>query len=274
MLCVRKRVFFSYLLGAEFGAWNRETHAHDCLRQKKMHFNTQKFRSDDHDHDSDAAGRCGGEAAARSSIRPSDAKYERWLWDVLEAGSDADRAAFLAFATGRSRLPVSVRAATAGGGSSHGEPVLLLDMDGESSETRVRLPTSSTCSYTFHLVRTPSAEALRERLLRAIYECTSIDRDRAGAGGDARHPIEAAAGELPPPEQGGAVVDDGDDADDADDPRGAAADDGPESVPLFRVPPVRAEGTGDASDAATEEAEEDEDASEEEDGFELDDEEE
>jgi histone H3/H4 len=129
-------------------------------------------------------------AVTRSRVQPEGAHYEAWLWDALAGASDADRRAFLAFATGRSRLP----SALPPGG-------VALVIDGPLHEPLDCLPRAATCSFTFFVAPASSAEALRERLLYAIRNCCVIDADGTHADGlfamsnddDAAHAREGAA---------------------------------------------------------------------------------
>lgn len=83
--------------------------------------------------------------------------------------SEEDRQAFLAFSTGRSRLP----AHTAG---------VSLVLDADARRDDARLPTASTCSNAFHVPAYSSAAVLKDRMLKAIYSCRAIDNDGATQG--------------------------------------------------------------------------------------------
>lgn len=88
---------------------------------------------------------------------------------VFQTTSEEDRQAFLAFSTGRSRLPSN----TSG---------VALVLDADSRHDDARLPTASTCSYAFHIPAYSSAAVLRDRMLKAIYSCRAIDNDGSTQG--------------------------------------------------------------------------------------------
>jgi hypothetical protein len=171
-------------------------------------------------------------AAATSRVSGSDEKYENWLFAILEAATDADRAKFLAFSSGRSRLPASVRGATAGAAA---QPVLLIDMGG-ASEAAAQLPTASTCANAFHIARAPSRDVMRRQLMTAIYSCRDIDADTTNAAGN-MFGLADAAEETAAASGSGAVTDVAA-ADAAVEPPAdaAEADDGPDFVLLLGRP--------------------------------------
>jgi Ran GTPase-activating protein (RanGAP) involved in mRNA processing and transport len=121
-------------------------------------------------------------AATRSAVPPHEARYESWLWAILGAGTAADRRAFLAFATGRSRLPPA----------GSGQHALVLSV--ASQAPMDSYPRASTCSVAFHIAPASSLEAMRERLLYAIHNCNVIDADDARPGGRLFALADAAAG--------------------------------------------------------------------------------
>jgi hypothetical protein len=107
-------------------------------------------------------------AITRSGI--SDQPQEAWLWQIIDEMDDAQRSAFLAFATGRSRLPAAPQMGQ-----------LELDMD-EPREEPLKpgdhlLPSASTCAFTFHTPWADSLEQLRDGILYAIENCRAIDLD-------------------------------------------------------------------------------------------------
>ncbi len=85
------------------------------------------------------------------------------FWEVLEGFSKMEKARFLRFVWGRSRLPRATHFtesfkvhATPGCGDS-------------------RLPKADTCFFTLHLPHYSSPSVLRERLLYAIRHCEDMD---------------------------------------------------------------------------------------------------
>jgi Ran GTPase-activating protein (RanGAP) involved in mRNA processing and transport len=112
-------------------------------------------------------------AATRSNVHPTHAQYEQWLWTILGAASEADRRAFLAFATGRSRLPPA--------GNAQQQHALVLSVN--SGAAMDSYPRASTCSIAFYIAPASSLEAMRERLLYAIHNCPVIDGDGVRGGG-------------------------------------------------------------------------------------------
>lgn len=99
-----------------------------------------------------------------------DEQRVQWLWRVLEEGTDEDRSAFLAFATGRSRLPVD----------NSRKALVLAPADESHGDSR--LPTAGTCSMTFYVPRYSSFEVMRERVLKAIHSCRAMDNDTRARG--------------------------------------------------------------------------------------------
>lgn len=89
---------------------------------------------------------------------------------MLEEGTDEDRSAFLAFATGRSRLPVD----------NSRKALVLAPADESHGDSR--LPTAGTCSMTFYVPRYSSFEVMRERVLKAIHSCRAMDNDTRARG--------------------------------------------------------------------------------------------
>jgi hypothetical protein len=98
----------------------------------------------------------------------ADDAQSRWLWDVLAAGTPADRVAFLRFVSGRTRLPSS-------GALS---PPLTIHRLGSDAPDR-SVPKSQTCFVEFSLPAYSSIDVLRARLLFAIHETVSMDGDQA-----------------------------------------------------------------------------------------------
>mmetsp|Transcript_6953 Transcript_6953/g.24571 ORF Transcript_6953/g.24571 Transcript_6953/m.24571 type:complete len:262 (-) Transcript_6953:7-792(-) len=89
------------------------------------------------------------------------------FWDVMAEFTAAERSEWLRFTCGRARLP-----------SSGGSLRVVIDPrthDGRQSVDEI-LPTTSTCSYTFHLPEYTTKEAMAAQLRIAI-TCTDVDRD-------------------------------------------------------------------------------------------------
>ncbi len=173
-------------------------------------------------------------AALREITRSSivGRRQEPWLWTILGDMSDAQRGAFLAFATGRSRLPALPRAGQ-----------LVIDMDGPwrtASGQGLLLPTASTCGYTFHTPHAASLEQLRDGIMYAITNCRAIDMD-----GDPHGTMFSQLGAAPHGEAGVAEL-------------GAEAGSGAAMLllPLFGAAEARAE---EAATAAPPEADSDDD---------------
>jgi hypothetical protein len=92
------------------------------------------------------------------------------FWQVVQDMSNSDRAALLAFASGRRRLP----SLNSGG---HFRIELL---HGRGDEA---LPEAHTCFFTIDLPQYSSTKVMREKLLYAIHNCSAIDKDFTARGG-------------------------------------------------------------------------------------------
>ncbi|KAK3256506.1 hypothetical protein CYMTET_34364 [Cymbomonas tetramitiformis] len=79
-----------------------------------------------------------------------DWELRSWLWQALEEFSPLERALFLRFASGRSRLPANIKVRCSGNDPTY-------------------LPTASTCDETLKLPRYTQFEQLKEKLRVAIY---------------------------------------------------------------------------------------------------------
>ena len=86
------------------------------------------------------------------------------FWKVVEAMDNSDRAALLAFAWGRRRMPLS----------NAGVQLKLDLLSGRGDEA---LPEAHTCFFSIDLPEYSSEETLRTKLLYAIHNCTAIDND-------------------------------------------------------------------------------------------------
>ena len=114
-----------------------------------------------------------------------------YFWEAMACAPPAHRAAVLAFATGRARLPRPPAIA------------LVQDVEGDRhADHDRRLPTASTCSLTLTLPRYSSAAVLAERLRTAVeLGSGSIDGDgdSAAAGGAPLFGLTASAAALGAP---------------------------------------------------------------------------
>jgi len=99
------------------------------------------------------------------------------FWQVVHDMSNSDRAALLAFASGRRRLP----SPNSGG---HFRIELL---HGRGDEA---LPEAHTCFFTIDLPQYSSTRVMREKLLYAIHNCSAIDKDFTARGGALYDPEE------------------------------------------------------------------------------------
>jgi hypothetical protein len=91
------------------------------------------------------------------------------FWTTLESFSSTEMVAFLRFAWARSRLPNHW-------GSNR---LLVVLQPGSGPEADKRLPTSETCFFNIHLPNYSTKEILREKLLYAIMDQTSLAGDSA-----------------------------------------------------------------------------------------------
>jgi len=89
----------------------------------------------------------------------------KMFWKVLESFSQEERSLFLRFVWGRSRLPSVINTQFA---------IQLLRHQKNPDEL---LPESHTCVFTLDLPEYSSYEIMRSKLLYAIHEGASIDRD-------------------------------------------------------------------------------------------------
>jgi len=104
------------------------------------------------------------------------------FWQVVGGMQNSDRAALLAFASGRRRLPSH----NSGG---HFKIELL---HGRGDEA---LPEAHTCFFTIDLPHYSSTCVMRDKLLYAIHNCSVIDKDFTARGGASYDPED----DYPPP---------------------------------------------------------------------------
>lgn len=90
-----------------------------------------------------------------------------WFWEVLQEFSQIDRKAYLRFIWGRNRLPLT-RAGFA-------QKMKITKLSCRQPDRF--LPVSHTCFFKIDLPNYSSKEILRQKLLYAIHNCSSIDGD-------------------------------------------------------------------------------------------------
>ena len=95
-----------------------------------------------------------------------------WFWQVLESFSHEDRAAFLRFVWGRSRLP-----ATADDFPQWFKLQSFNNKQQPGTSIDGYLPVAHTCFFAVDLPPYTSEQVLRDKLLYAIYNCQEIDAD-------------------------------------------------------------------------------------------------
>ena len=100
---------------------------------------------------------------------PASDPRPAFLWAALEGFTRDERALFLQFVWGRSRMPQ--------GAGKLSQRFIVSDLGRQDGDPDTRLPTASTCFFDLHLPRYTHAEALAERLKYAIYNCRGIDLD-------------------------------------------------------------------------------------------------
>ncbi|KAH9282670.1 E3 ubiquitin-protein ligase HUWE1 [Echinococcus granulosus] len=100
-----------------------------------------------------------------SKYQPTSPQVE-WFWQALESFDQEDRARFLQFLTGTSRVPLGGFANLEG---MHGPTKFQICRAAVSSTNH--LPSAHTCFNTLELPPYESYEQLRKRLLTAIREC-------------------------------------------------------------------------------------------------------
>ncbi|KAL6073675.1 HECT domain-containing protein [Balamuthia mandrillaris] len=99
----------------------------------------------------------------------------KFFWEALRSFSQEERSLFLRFVWGRARLPVTtdwptkftLRLLKNESNSSHGQQ--------QSANRDSYLPSAHTCFFSLDLPAYSSAAILREKLLKAITMCTSVE---------------------------------------------------------------------------------------------------
>ena len=94
-----------------------------------------------------------------SRVEGSD-KFQKMIWEMLESFSYEDRALFVKFATGRTRLAQGDR--------------LYIDSSGQNDD---RLPHGTTCSNQTSVPEYSTLEIMSARVLMSIRLCGNIDSD-------------------------------------------------------------------------------------------------
>uniref|UniRef100_A0A915PL16 HECT-type E3 ubiquitin transferase n=1 Tax=Setaria digitata TaxID=48799 RepID=A0A915PL16_9BILA len=90
----------------------------------------------------------------------------QWFWKALRSFEQEDRAKFLQFVTGTSKVPLQGFAALEG---MNGTQKFSIHLDSRSSD---RLPTAHTCFNQLDLPQYETYDKLRDMLLLAVRECT------------------------------------------------------------------------------------------------------
>jgi len=112
----------------------------------------------------------------RGSVTPND-RHIKLFWQVMKNFSQEDRKRFLQFVWGRNRLPSN----SVGFGrelfkiSDHSQAIFSRDPDRY-------LPISHTCFFAFELPRYTTEHVMREKILYAINNCTTVDGDATHEG--------------------------------------------------------------------------------------------
>ena len=101
-----------------------------------------------------------------SSCSSSD-EHVKLFWDVLEGFDHSERAMFLKFTWGRSRLPLKA--------SDFPQKFKISNFNQTPADSYY--PVSHTCFFPLALPRSSNLEIARERIRYAIFNCTAIDGD-------------------------------------------------------------------------------------------------
>ena len=96
-----------------------------------------------------------------------------YFWETVSSMDHVEQAAFLRFSWGRSRLPLSKA-------DFGNEKFTITKL--EHSKPDTRLPIAHTCFFTLDLPAYSSVDALRSKLMYAIFNCVSIDGDDTSEG--------------------------------------------------------------------------------------------
>jgi E3 ubiquitin-protein ligase HERC2 len=97
----------------------------------------------------------------------------QWFWEVMRDDlSEEDKKAFIRFAWGRSRLPISR--------ANFSQPMKIQNLSRTPPDNY--LPESHTCFFTVDFPRYSSKGVMKEKLLYAIRHCVAIDGDNTNTG--------------------------------------------------------------------------------------------
>mmetsp|Transcript_41691 Transcript_41691/g.81792 ORF Transcript_41691/g.81792 Transcript_41691/m.81792 type:complete len:1003 (+) Transcript_41691:2649-5657(+) len=94
------------------------------------------------------------------------ADHERigWFWNILHSFDSSARSRFLQFVWGTTRLPSNMSGMT-------------FHVDFSRGGGQGTLPTADTCFFTLHLPRYSSEDQMKERLVFAVDNCVSMQKD-------------------------------------------------------------------------------------------------
>mmetsp|Transcript_18663 Transcript_18663/g.31922 ORF Transcript_18663/g.31922 Transcript_18663/m.31922 type:complete len:158 (+) Transcript_18663:739-1212(+) len=92
----------------------------------------------------------------------------QWLWEILEELGNVERAEFIQFVTGSSKVPVEGFKGLRGGANSNIQKVEIIKLSCPSPDRY--LPQAHTCFFQLDLPEYSTKEILREKLLLAIKE--------------------------------------------------------------------------------------------------------
>lgn len=101
-----------------------------------------------------------------SSISKASKDLQKRFWRVLNSFDNSDKIKYMRFVWGRTRLPLP--------GTQHSDHHNITfdeKLDPNS------LPSAKTCAFSITLPVYPTEEILKEKILRAINECLSIESD-------------------------------------------------------------------------------------------------
>lgn len=90
----------------------------------------------------------------------------QWLWEVLEEFNNSERAEFIQFVTGSSKVPVEGFKALRGNNGLQKFQIVKYALERPDQ----RLPQAHTCFFQLDLPEYSSKETLRQRILTSIKE--------------------------------------------------------------------------------------------------------
>lgn len=109
-----------------------------------------------------------------SSCSPNDA-HVKFFWQTIREFSTEEKAAFLRFVWGRSRLPTNLQAVS--------DKFKIQSFNHRPPDDY--FPVAHTCFFSIELPAYSSQEIMKERLKYAIFNCVSIDGDTYISGTNA-----------------------------------------------------------------------------------------